>query len=440
MEESLRRLVVAENPWIVGGPLDSWCARRLPEHFIPRMAKPEPGDRAALVVGPRQAGKSSMIWKLLSQTGRPFLYVNCEEPAIRHWLASPALFLQDLQSLARDPFPLFFDEVQRLSNAGIFIKGLVDHKSGLPIYATGSSSFDLESETRESLAGRATRHLLLPFSTAELAGDTAGPETPAELRLAKLIERHLVFGAYPSVVRADSPEHELATLVEAFVIRDASDRFKIRNAAAFRKVLELAASQAGNLANFSEWASLAGISGDTVSEYVRLLEETHIVRLVRPFIGGKRAEITSAPKVYFVDNGVRNLLFGGFAPPRGRPDQGALWENYIFSEMLKYTNPLLDSIRYWRSKGGAEVDFVVESRGLRVPVEVKAGDARGGLTRSARSFIDAYAPPLFLVVNSRKYAPQQSGRTEIRFLRPVDFFNSFREIISATAGAAPRGA
>ncbi|MBI5526647.1 MAG: ATP-binding protein [Deltaproteobacteria bacterium] len=339
-----------------------------------------------------------------------------------------------MRSLGRGPLPLFFDEVQRLPDAGLFLKGLVDRRPGVAIYATGSSSFDLEARTRESLAGRAVRHLLLPFSLAELAPGMEAPGDPAGTRTAEVVERILVFGGYPAVVRAERPESELAALVESFVIRDASDRFKVRNVAAFRKVLDLAAGQIGNLVNFSEWASLAGVSNDTVAEYVRLLEETHVVRLIRPFIGGKRAELTSAPKIFFVDNGVRNLIFGGFAPSRGRADQGALWENLVLSEMLKYSNPILDSIRYWRSKAGAEVDFVFESRGSQVAVEVKAGDARDSLTRSARSFIDAYQPPFFLLVNARRLPTQRIGRTEVRFITPGDFHADFRPLCRFPGG------
>ncbi len=126
--------------------------------------------------------------------------------------------------------------------------------------------------------------------------------------------------------------------------------------------MELSASQIGSLCNYSEWANVAGISSDTVKEYAGMLEDSHILRFVRPFVGGKRAEITSTPKIYFLDNGIRNQLFGGFQNFASRTDRGALLENFIFSELYKSINPLLDSIKYWRSKSGAEVDFVVEKK------------------------------------------------------------------------------
>ncbi len=337
-------------------------------------------------------------------------------------------FLADCEDLAPGVPALFFEEVQRLDEAGLFLKGLVDRRTGKRLYATGSSSFDLEAQTRESLAGRAARTLLLPLSLEEFSATVGGSPRLAESAMDEHVRTRLVYGSYPPVVLSSDVERTLAELVEAFVVRDASDRFRIRHFGALQKVLELAASQVGNLVNFSEWAALAGISNDTVAEYCRLLEETHVLRLVRPFVGGKRAEITSAPKVYFVDNGIRNQLFGGFGAVDARADRGALLENLVFSELAKLTNPLLEPFRYWRSKSGAEVDFVVQLKGRLIACEAKAGDSRGRLTRSARSFVDAYAPERFLVVNQASHPEQSFGATTVQFIRPWELHLVLREL------------
>ncbi|NJL28368.1 MAG: ATP-binding protein [Thermoanaerobaculia bacterium] len=416
MEPHLLRVLFADNAWLDAEPLDRWLGRHVPTPLIPRRLHPQPDDRVVLVIGPRQSGKSTLIWKLLAEADRPALYLNCEDPTIAAWLRSPALFLADVAALAPPEATLFFEECQALEEAGLFLKGLVDRRTGRALYATGSSSFHLEAKTRESLAGRALRHQLLPFSMAEIGATLSGPPLVREHKLRQELDRQLIFGGYPRVRGSGSPQQELATLVESFVVRDVSDRFQVRRVDAFRKVLALAASQIGNLVNFSEWATLAEVGGDTVAEYCRLLEETHVLRLVRPFVGGKRAEITSTPKAFFVDNGVRNQLFGGFVPFADRADRGALLENLVFTELIKHLNPLLDSVRYWRSRSGAEVDFVVEHQGRLIACEVKTGDARGHLGRSAHSFLDAYHPEALLVVHSGSKAEQAIGDTRVVFL------------------------
>ena len=435
MEASLIRALRNDNPWLRGESLRDWLQHRVPDLYLSRRLALEAEDeRVVLVIGPRQAGKSTLIWATLARRAEPVLFLDCEDSSIRDWLTSPAGLLADLEDLlpsTETPAALFFEEVQALADAGLFLKGLVDRRTGRKIYATGSSSFDLEAATRESLAGRARRHLLLPLSLHEIAATLTGPQALRRLALREQIEQLVVYGSYPRVRLAGRPESELTELLEAYVIRDASDRFRIRHLAAWRQILRLAASQIGNLCNFSEWASIAGISNDTVAEYCHLMEQTHILRLVRPFVGGKRAEITSAPKVFFLDNGIRNQLHGGFHSWNDRADRGALLENLVFTELVKNLNPLLDSVRYWRSKSGAEVDFVVEHQGRVWGLEVKAGEVRGRLSRSSRSFIDAYAPERFLVVGPEREPEQMLGTTRVRFLRVEDLDEELRAPIGS---------
>jgi len=194
MDATLRRVVLSENPWLRGEDLVSWMRRFLPASYIPRRQRLAPDHRVVLVVGPRQAGKSTLIWKTLEESAEPVLYVNCEEPSMREGLASPAEFLADVAEHAGAARALFFEEVQRLPEAGLFLKGLVDRRTGLRIFATGSSSFDLEAATRESLAGRAQRHLLLPLSLEEAAAVQPGGSLARSEGLSRMVELMMVFG------------------------------------------------------------------------------------------------------------------------------------------------------------------------------------------------------------------------------------------------------
>ncbi len=403
MDQITFQVLMGHNPWLLDR--DAWqqtLHNHLPKRFIPRhlispleCAK----NKINLVIGPRQSGKSTLIWHYLTTISQPFLLINCEEPSCRELCHSPAVFLANIKDIA-NPIPgLFFEEIQHLPEAALFLKGLVDLKPNVPIFVTGSASFLLRSKTRESLAGRAVRHQLLPFGMAELWAEEL-PKLIAEEKAAQTWMELLIWGGYPEVVLNQNKQAILAQLVESFVLRDASDMYRIKRPDAFRKLLTLAASQIGNLVNFSNWADSVGVSVNTVIEYVNLMAESHLVKLVPPFVGGKRAEITSTPKIFFFDNGLRNLLFGGFASANQRADYGALTENLIFTELCKHTNPLLDTILYWRSSSAAEVDFIIRTAEKLIAIEVKAGALkRPKVSRSLRSFIQAYKPDKVLILN-----------------------------------------
>ncbi|MEE8587190.1 MAG: ATP-binding protein, partial [Acidobacteriota bacterium] len=404
--------------------LNDWLKLRLPpsyhrrsaERFTPRWSEV---NRAHLVIGPRQAGKSTLVWNYLASSGQPVLYMDCEQSLIQRWCRSAPLFLDELEKLLPGPTPLFFDEVQHLDEAGLFFKGLVDRRIGVPILVTGSSSFHLGARTRESLAGRATRTRLLPFSLDEVCQDLK--EKPELVRLRATEERlqqHLVYGGYPEVWLSQDRELLLTDLVESIILRDASDLFGIARPDAFRRILRLAAAQVGNLVNLSEWASITGINRGTAASYLEIMESSHITVMLPPFVGGRRSEMTSTPKIYLVDNGIRNRLVHDFKSLDERVDKGPLFENWVFSEIWKQL-PDGASLHFWRSTSKAEVDFVVVRGEVIVALECKADRlSRPTLPRSARSFISAYQPKALLLVNTGFTGAERIHSTDIEWITP----------------------
>jgi predicted AAA+ superfamily ATPase len=422
MDSTLLATLRAHNPWL-DRPADqsALLAASLPPSFVPRARRLElrPG-RAELVVGPRQAGKSTWIREVLTHFEAPILVLHAEEPRIRELAHSPALALEALSDALSPETLLLFEEIQHLEDAPLFIKGLVDLNRARRIVVTGSSSFAFSARTRESLAGRARRTQLLPLSLEEAAALVPPGLVPAirEARLRELWERIVVTGGYPEPWFDADPETTLHHLVEAFVLKDTSDLHQIERPAVFRKLLELAAADIGNLVNLTDWAGLAQASRNTVGRYLEIAEEAHVLRLVPPFAGGKRGEITGTPKVFFLDNGLRNAVFGGFKASSGRADCGALWENAVFNEIAKRVE-LLDEILFWRSKSGAEVDFVVRRGNRMVAIEVKAAAlSRPTVSRGTHSFLEAYRPASLGVVNASLRLDTVEDGVPVRFVRP----------------------
>jgi predicted AAA+ superfamily ATPase len=421
LDPTLLMVLRRHNPWLDDPQKQAVSLKMtLPTHFVPRATDPRPTEgRMTLVIGPRQAGKSTCIRFCLASLPNPLLVLHAEEPGVAELCRSPAVALATLASVMRPNTVLFFEEAQKLREAPLFFKGLVDLEPHRLLVATGSASFQLHARTRESLAGRARRVLLLPFSLTEVAATSASLLPALQVdHLRQQWERLLIVGGYPAVWQSADPPLILNELVEAFVLRDASDLHHIEHPAAFRQLLRLAAADTGNLVNLSTWAAAAGVSRDTVTRYLQIAEDSHVIRLVPPFIGGKRAEITSVNKVFFIDNGLRNTLFGGYASTEQRPDAGALWENAIYTELLKHTE-LLDNIYFWRSKNGAEVDFVVQRREQVLGIEVKASRlTHPRLSRSARSFIEAYRPRAFAVINANLHLDTSAEGVLVMYRRP----------------------
>lgn len=372
-----------------------------------------------------------MLRAWAADRGAPLLSIDCEQRLVRRWCSAAPLVIADIEALTATTPALLFDEVQHLEEAGLLIKGLIDRRYAEPILVTGSSAWDLGAKTRESLAGRATRNRLLPFSLAEVTRDLA--ENPPAIQARARHERfeaHVVRGGYPDVwLSSDATEraHRLLELIDAFVIRDASDLFNISRPDAFRRLMRLAAGQVGSLVNLSEWAALIGLSKDTVAAYLSILEDAHIIQMIRPFAGGKRSELTSRPKLFFVDCGLRNQLVGDLRPWADRSDRGPLLENWVFTELIKWL-PQNHTLHFWRSTSGAEIDFVVAGPKRLVAVEVKASRlTRPKITRSARSFVSAYAPAKLVVVNAEFEAEGELGETAVRWVTPSRFVGALGE-------------
>lgn len=429
LSSEVQNRILQYNPWLIHpDQANALIHRYLPEIYVLRQAEPVKlhNDRALLIVGPRQSGKSTLAWRLLQSCSPNILYLNLEDPLLRSALGGAI----DLVALLRESYQfikaVFLDEAQHLADAGLFVKGLVDAKPGIPVLVTGSSSFHLMSKTRESLAGRADRLRLLPFSLKELLLHEKPANPIASKNHSKnIFARQMIYGSYPAAYLANDDQDRarlLSDLAEALILRDASDLFRIRRVDVFRKLLTLLARQTGSLVNFSELASICRVDAGTIHAYVEILEESHIVKVIRPFAGGKRRELTTSPKVYFVDNGIRNQLLNSFSTDISlRTDKGALMENWVFSELYKRL-PLMASIHFWRSKAGGEVDFVVEQAGKLMALEVKAANLdRPRLSRSAHSFIEAYQPERFVVLNLSLETHLTADNRTIEFQTPENF-------------------
>ncbi|MBT3220484.1 MAG: ATP-binding protein, partial [Proteobacteria bacterium] len=287
---------------------------------------------------------------------------------------------------------VLIDEVQRLENPGLFLKGLYDLGLPIKLLVSGSSSLEMRSKVRESLSGR-KRLIRL--------GGLGWPEFQTAKQGVGDWREFLIYGGYPAVVLADDPSEKRRLLLEYFesyLDRDIDSFLRVDRLDVFRQLIRLLGFQTGSLVNLNELAGSCQVSRDTMSRYLSYLEETFVVRRLEPFSRNPRKEISKMPKVFFADCGWRNLVSAGFTEWDERTDRGGILESAV-EQWLRDRFPLA-SVHFWRSQAKAEVDFVVDDGGQLHAYEVKASrPSRPTVSRSLRSFVKSYRPASATLIN-----------------------------------------
>ncbi len=379
-----------------------------------------------ILVGPRQSGKTTMgkylCQRLVDMKRRKtLLYLNCDYLEIRDWLKQGVGFIKQAIDQFNLEEPIFFiDEVQRLDNPGLLLKSIVDLQLPIKLIASGSSQLEIKSATQEHLTGRHIEAVVLPLSQTELNDQKAS------------LTQSLIFGSYPQIVLSGQKEILLRQLYNDYINKDIIEILKVGKPDMMQNLVALTAHCAGQLVNYQQLAIDCRVTISTIQNYLSILEKTYVIKAIKPFVGNKRTEITSNPIYYFIDNGFRNQALKNLLPVENRLDAGLLVENFVFQEMEKYkTQNFQDwNIYYWRTKSGAEIDFIIKHGEEIVPVEVKYQNMRAPkLTRGFRSFLQAYQPRLAIVITKSFTADVEVEGGLVHFL-PLDNLSAMFDMLN----------
>jgi uncharacterized protein len=351
--------------------------------------------KVVIIYGARQVGKTTLVKEILKQHPEQSEYFNCDEPDIRESFTDKTSTA--LKALIGKKKLIVLDEAQRVKNIGLTLKLLVDTFPDIQVIATGSSSFDLLSEITEPLTGRKVEFHLYPLSLMEL-GDIYSP-----LEIGRLLERRMIFGMYPEIVSDGSEsEGKLKALARSYAYKDILQYERIKNPEILEKLLQALALQVGNEVSYNELAGLVGVDKNTVANYIRILEQAFIIFRLSPFSRNLRNELKKLRKIYFYDTGVRNALINNLNPLHLRQDSGALWENFMLSERMKYDqNNDRDVNRYfWRTLAKQEIDYVEEYQGKLSGFEFKWSRRS---FKPPKAFLEAYPGSVVKLVNKENY-------------------------------------
>lgn len=391
-----------------------------------------------LLLGPRQAGKTTLIKKLqeeLKQKNQPTLLLNLDIIEDRYFFTSQHTLLDFIEKKAGKKVYVFIDEISRLEDAGLFLKGLYDLGSKHKFVVTGSGSLELKEEVIEPLTGRKKTFYCFPLSFTEFAAYKLGVSSKTWDQIysdvtkilitqpfvrQRITNEYLNFGGYPRVALATTEQEKTEILREiytSYLEKDIGLLLKVEKEYAFGNLVKVLASQVGNLVNRAELASTLGLTEKTIERYLYLLEKTFVIQLTRPFYRNVRKELIKSPKVYFVDLGFLYIA-QEILPTIQRQPAGNVFENACLLRLNELD--LLKPPRFWRTKSGAEVDFVITDpkKGKTIPIEVKTSP-KETLGKSLISFIKNYRPEkgfIYFQSNQGKGSHKMYQKTSINFV------------------------
>jgi uncharacterized protein len=346
------------------------------------------GDRpVSLVVGPRQAGKSTLALAL-AERQHPATYLTFDDPPVLAAAAQdPVGFLSGLTD------DVVLDEVQLAPELFRPLKAAVDRdRRPGRFLLTGSAQVLLLPRLSESLAGRMEILTLWPFAQRELTGAT-GSVVDALFSRARLAPRsggalsaqdicnRLTIGGFPEVgMLRDSGRRSawFASYVTTILQRDVRDISNVEGLVRMPALLSLLAARSAGLLNVSEISRSAGLKLTTLNRYLSLLETVFLILRLPAWSANVGKRLVKSPKLHFVDTGLAAYLLGLDADGLVASPQflGALLETFAVTELLKDLGWAQTRARmfHFRSSGGRrEVDIVLEDgRGRIVGLEVRA--------------------------------------------------------------------
>ena len=314
--------------------------------------------KAILIMGPRQCGKSTVVEMILKENKAKWLYLNGDEADVREELTNTTS--SRLKAITGKHTVVFIDEAQRIPDIGLTLKLFTDQLKKVQVIATGSSAFELAGKVNEPLTGRKYEFTLYPLSFGEMV------QHHGLLTEKRLLEQRMVYGYYPEIVTKPNEERELLKLLaSSYLYKDLLNLEQVKKPILLEKLLKALALQIGNEVSYHELSQVVEADKNTVEKYIDLLEKAYVVFKMPALNRNVRNEIKKGKKIYFYDCGIRNAIINDFNPVRSRVDAGALWENYVISERMKflrYTNVDVHSY-FWRTTQQQEIDLIEEREG-----------------------------------------------------------------------------
>jgi len=334
------------------------------------------------LVGPRQAGKTTLAKMIAGAIDKPVIYLDLENPQDLQKLDEAQLYLEQFPGQL-----IILDEAQRKPELFPLLRSMIDQdrKPGR-FMILGSASPSLKRQASESLAGRIAYHELSPFTMDEVANRKDD------------FNKLWLRGGYPQSYLADSDERAtvwMQNFIQTHLERDLPALGVRVPATTLLRFWTMTAHCHGQLWNASRFAESLGVDSKTARRYLDTLEETFMIRQLQPFFGNVKKRLVKSPKVYIRDSGLLHTLLKIYSNDdlAGNPVLGASWEGFCLEQIMALKPADYDAYFYrTQSAAAAEIDLVL-TKGLKVEIAIEIKySLTPKLTKSSISAIDEVKP------------------------------------------------
>ncbi len=406
------------------------------------------------VVGPRQCGKTVLLGmikqylkKELKVKENNIALITFEDrKLLRQFESEPIEFVKSyIDKRGTGLFYLLIDEFQYAKEGGQKLKFVYDTVKNFKAIITGSSSLEIRAKTGKYMVGRMLSFNMYPFNFSEyllsksrrhlniyekksrdivkfiFKGKKPLYKNKEDAFYSEMIDfykDYVVWGGYPAVVIEKNKEKKQKLQSEinsGYIMKDIKGLLALATENELESLITQLAIRPGNLINYTNLCADTALDYRNLKKHLRILNETFVCDELRPFYKNKRKELSKNPKIYFIDTGFRNNVLDDFNDPDMRTDGGALVENVVYRRLKELAGGRI-KINYWRTKPGAEVDFILKVDGKPAPVEVKYSCFKGNkVSRSFMSFVQHYKPSTGLILTKNYFGISKKGKTNILF-------------------------
>ncbi|MDI6751391.1 MAG: ATP-binding protein [bacterium] len=336
-----------------------------------------------ILLGPRQVGKTTLLKMLenyVQQQGYKTAFFDLEQPQVLANFNRQDNKIMQMISQAGDV--VFIDEFQYVRDISKIFKAIFDSKKKIKIICSGSSSLEIHKHLRESLAGRRFLYHIFPLEYSEIKNSYPNFR----------FEDYLRFGGMPGLVHTNSTERKqqiLNELLGSYILKDVKALVKEENIRAFNHLLYLLAENQGSTISMHSLAGEIGLSSKAINHYLDILEQTYVNYRIYSYSKNLGNELKKSCKTYLYDLGIRNMLLKDFSAGSGRHDKGIILESFVFLRLQTMLAPNME-IKFWRTRDGGEVDFILLKDRKPIPIEVKSKITSPEFPSGLRRFLSRY--------------------------------------------------